>query len=176
MSHRIRVQASPLTMDDVIRITGEIAQASHELRVETEKLNKRIDALKATCEEAHKARANEINDKTQQLSRWAAANPSLFKKNRSIDLPRASIGFRLGHPSVKLIKNVEVSVAVAALLKLRNGERFVTRPEPKLNKPNIIAMRTVMKKHFEECGIVISQTDRFYVEPKAEAPLGVVEP
>lgn len=174
MSRRIRINASPLTMDDVIRITGEIAHASHVLRVDTEKMNKRIDALKATYEEAHNALASEISDKTKQLAQWAAGNPKLFATSRSIEFPRAIIGFRLGQPNVKLAKDVSLADAVTGLLQLPNGEQYITQPEPTINKAAIIAQRKEMKAKFAECGITVGQTDRFYVDPKAEEPVEAI--
>lgn len=170
MSRRINVTVQDLTWDDVVRISGEIAEASAALAVDTAVLTQEIDQVKAAHQDIQNTLASEISAKTEQLERWASAHPESFTDRRSIDLPRAIIGFRMGQPTVKLIKGASSSMAVEKLLQLPDGEQFVTVAKPQLNKPVIVAQRDTLQDEFRACGIKIVQEERFFIDPKAQQP------
>jgi len=173
---RIKVEVPALSADDLIRITGEIAEASHDLAVDTERMNKRVDEVKAKHEEAQATLANEIKIKTDLLERWASANPDRFAERKSLEFPRAIIGFRLGTPRVKTLKGISEEEALKALAALEDGERFIRRPEPELNKPAIIAARTSAESlaDLKSCGLEVAQKTSFFVEPKSESSMEAV--
>lgn len=171
---RIKITVPDLTMDDFIRITGEVSEAHHALVSDNAMLTQQIDNLKAAHEVTQATLAQEIKTKSDLLERWASANRDLFGDKKSLDLPRALVGFRTGQPSVKLTKGWSVSDAVDSLQRLRDGDQFITQAKPTLNKPAILSQREAMGGVFAKCGIEIVQEERFFIEPKAEGPAEVV--
>lgn len=169
-TRRIKVTVPDLSMDDIVRITGEISAAHHALAVDTEQMNRKLDAVKAGHQERQTMLAAEIKSKTELLERWASANPQAFGERRSIDLPRAVVGFRLSNPSVKPTKGMGIADIVEHLLREPGGDRFVRMAKPELDKPAILAEREALSDLFARCGIKIVQEERFFIEPKSEQP------
>lgn len=167
-SRRIKVQAPELTYDDVVRITGEIAAAHHALQLDVDQMNKKIDAIKAAHQVRQSAPAEEIKTKTAVLERWAINHREIFGDRRSLDLPRAVIGFRTSTPSVKPVKGMTIGDVIENLLRMPGGDRFVRYPKPELDKQAVLAERDAFSDLFEKVGIQIVQEERFFIEAKAE--------
>jgi phage host-nuclease inhibitor protein Gam len=135
---RIKITVPDLTMDDFVRIAGEVSEAQHAMDTDTAMVNQQIDNLRAAHEELQSRLAQEIKTKSDLLERWASAHREAFGDRKSLDLPRALVGFRTGQPTVKITKGWSVSDAVESVLnKLEDGAQFISQAKPTLNKPAI---------------------------------------
>lgn len=171
---RIKINVPDLTMDDFIRLTGEVSEAQHALDSDTALVNQQIDNLRAAHEVVQSKLAQEIKTKGDLLERWASAHREVFGDKKSLDLPRALVGFRTGQPTVKITKGWSVADAVESLLRRTDGSQFVSQAKPTLNKPAILAQREAMAGVFETCGVEIVQEERFFIEPKQDQPAEVL--
>lgn len=167
---RIKIDAPMLTHDEAVIITGEIAEASHALSVDAEQMNKKLDAIKAEHEDRQLVLSAVITEKTALLERWINANPDVLGTSRSIEFPRAVVGFRRGMPQVKPIKGMTFSAVLRLIAGESDGYRFISVRPPELNKPAIIAARESETELFARVGIEVIQVDRFYVDPKTSPP------
>lgn len=170
---RIKMTVTELTMDDVIRITGEIAESQHELKTDTDLVNQQIDKIKAEHEQKQADLALAIKVRIEQLERWAVANPEAFADTRSIDLPRATVGFRVGNPTVKTTKGVREPEAIEYLMKY-GGAEYVRFGKPTLDKESIIRDFEIKADTFNKSGIQIVQLERFYVDVKGDQPIEAI--
>lgn len=170
MAKRIKIDAPMLTHEEVVTVTGEIAAAAHALALDAERMNKKVDTLKRQHEEKQAALSAVIRIKTELLERWANANPQQFGERRSIDFPRAVIGYRLTTPRVETTKGVTHAAAIEQLAREPNGAQYIRVKAPELNKPAIIAARETDAELFSRAGIVVTQGETFFVSPKTDGP------
>lgn len=104
---------------------------------------------------------------------WALANKqTLFSdRKKSLGFLRGTVGFRCLPPSVETEQGWTFKSAVAALLW---GRAFLRRPEPTLDKQELLRQRERLLKSGPEklaaVGLRIAQPEEFYFEPKTEAP------
>ena len=158
----------PQSLADVEELLAQVAASD----AATRKVTAQMDAEITRIREKYAAildRENERCDEAEeQIASWAELNKEAFGEKRSMVLTHGTIGWRLGNPAVKLRARVR---AEAALERVRaNAPEFIRRTE-ELDKQAILAAyaaRGLTDAQLEPLGLRITQTERFFVEPKTE--------
>lgn len=158
----------PLTIDDVEQMMAAYATADAARRKITAQLDAEITRLREKYAPALDRENERCDEAEEQIASWAELNKEAFGEKRSMVLTHGTIGWRLGNPAVKLRARVR---AEAALERVRaNAPEFIRRTE-ELDKQAILAAyaaRGLTDAQLEPLGLRITQTERFFVEPKTE--------
>lgn len=102
------------------------------------------------------------------LQAYATENQTeLFAKKKSLDMAHGTIGFRTGTPKLKTLKGFTWASALNLLKEFL--PEFIRKTE-EVAKDRLLADRDVdgMNEKMAKCGIVVTQDETFYVEPKQE--------
>lgn len=108
----------------------------------------------------------------KELEAWAESEAAGWAK-RSIDTPFGSFGFRVGQPTVSLIKKIAKSFD-AALELLKGPLPAYVRDVPQIDKAQILADNTAKvldPQALAECGLEVKQDDEFWIETTASKDL-----
>ncbi len=94
----------------------------------------------------------------------------LFPGKKSIDFLLATVGFRTEPPSVEKNFRKDTWSAIAQRLEaLEWGARYVSTPEPEVDKQALLADREKLSAgQLSEAGIRFEQDELFYITPKSE--------
>jgi phage host-nuclease inhibitor protein Gam len=152
---------------DYVRATIERTQLQTALDAEVAAVTKRHQA-------AILAKDAEIARLEQSVYLYCAQNRAgLFPDKKSIDTPLAVVGFRFGKPAVdKVGSKVAWKDVVTRLLGLDWGADYVRDGEPEVDKSKILAnANTLTAEQLATAGILISQEETFYIEPKPETAI-----
>ena len=115
--------------------------------------------------EGHK---KEIKKLTTECAQFAASNmQSIFGKNKSSETALARFGFRLGQPTVKNANKLKDCDVMAALLKEKDSESYISK-KLSLDKS---AIRTAIENGVEwlKKFFYVAQDESFYIEAKIES-------
>ena len=102
------------------------------------------------------------------LQAYATENQTeLFAKKKSMDMAHGTIGFRTGTPKLKTLKGFTWASALNLVKEFLPD--FIRKTE-EVAKDKLLADRDVegMNEKMARCGIVVTQDETFYVEPKQE--------
>jgi len=116
------------------------------------------------------------------LQSFATENQAeLFTKKKSLDMAHGTIGFRTGTPKLKTLKGFTWASALTLVKKFMPG---YVRTNEEIAKDKLLADRELEAVEFienditkkqvpmgtamAECGIMVTQDETFYVEPKKE--------
>ena len=115
------------------------------------------------------------------LQGFAAEHPELFARKKSLDMVHGTIGFRTGTPKLKTLKGFTWASALTLVKKFMPG---YVRTNEEIAKDKLLADRELEAVEFienditkkqvpmgtamAECGIMVTQDETFYVEPKKE--------
>ena len=116
------------------------------------------------------------------LQSFATENQAeLFTKKKSLDMAHGTIGFRTGTPKLKTLKGFTWASALTLVKKFMPG---YVRTSEEIAKDKLLADRELEAVEFienditkkqipmgtamAECGIMVTQDETFYVEPKKE--------
>ena len=119
------------------------------------------------------------------LQSFAMENQAeLFTKKKSLEMVHGTIGFRTGTPKLKTLKGFTWASALTLVKKFLPG---YVRTSEEIAKDKLLADRDLeavdfngndigmkqvpMSKAMSECGIMVTQDETFYVEPKKEESL-----
>lgn len=158
----------PQTLADVEGLMAQVAAADAAARKITAQMDAEITRIReryAAALDAEKA-AREAAE--EQIASWAELHKADFGERRSMALTHGTIGWRLGNPAVKLRVRVRAEQALE-MVKARLPEYVRTVEE--LDKAALLAAyagKALTDADLEACGLRISQTERFYLEPKTE--------
>lgn len=112
---------------------------------------------------------NSINSLTQQLQRWAEANPSEFPKDRkSIPMSAGTIGFRTGTPKLALLSRAWSWDKVLSSIKLSGFFPSFIRTKEEVDKDAILgdySDKIVADFELTALGLKVTQTESFFIEP-----------
>ena len=110
----------------------------------------------------------------KELEAWADQDSATWPK-KSIETPFGSLGFRVGNPTVVLIKKVAKNFD-AALELLQSRMSFFVRQVPQIDKEQILArareedwMET--EPQLAKCGLTVKQNDEFWIATNASKDL-----
>ncbi|MCK9420246.1 MAG: host-nuclease inhibitor Gam family protein [Nitrospirae bacterium] len=108
----------------------------------------------------------------KELEAWAEEDMSTWGK-RSIETAFGSLGFRVGQPTVTLIKKIAKKWdAALELLTLYHG--VYVREIPEIDKAQILADKTagiLDEPRLAESGLAVKQDDEFWIETAASKDL-----
>ncbi len=158
----------PQTLADVEALMAQVAAADAATRKITAQMDAEITRIReryATALDAEKA-AREAAE--AQIASWAELHKADFGDRRSMTLTHGTLGWRLGNPAVRLRARVK---AEQALEQVRQRLPEFVRSVEELDKAALLAAysgKAVTDADLEACGLKVTQTERFYVEPKTE--------
>lgn len=176
-----------------IIITGVTREAADEAfakyakaDAESAKITADIELQCAKIREKYAGRLAELDAaKTvafDTLQSFATENQAeLFSKKKSLDMAHGVIGFRTGTPKLKTLKGFTWASALTLVKKFMPG---YVRTSEEIAKDKLLADRELEAVEFienditkkqvpmgtamAECGIMVTQDETFYVEPKKE--------
>lgn len=158
----------PQSLADVEGLMAQVAAADAATRKITAQMDAEITRVReryATALDIEKAVREAAEE---QIASWAELHKADFGDRRSMALTHGTIGWRLGNPAVKLRARVK---AEQALEQVRQRLPEFVRTVEELDKAallNAYAGKAITDGDLEACGLKVTQTERFYVEPKTE--------
>lgn len=128
-----------------------------------------MDAEITAVRERYEATINECNkfleEKTELIRAWAENNPSEFK-GKSADFVHATIGWRIGQPTLKTLAGWTWDRVLEKLKSLPNLLHYV-RTKEEVNKQAIISDREgIGSELLRLMGVKVVQEESFFVDPK----------
>lgn len=128
--------------------------------------DKATDVQKVTDKYADKLKAEEesISTAYATVMDYCEQNrDKVFGDEKSIKTPIATLGFRLGKPSISIKEDVDAKALPGLFVKKGLAEYLVTKQD--LDKNKIIAAREDSKftKKLEGMGLTIGQEESFYI-------------
>jgi phage host-nuclease inhibitor protein Gam len=108
----------------------------------------------------------------KELEAWAEGDAASWGK-RSFETAFGTMGFRVGQPTVVLIKRIAKKWDAALELLRLHLEQYV-REVPEIDKAQILADKTagvLDVPQLAECGLEVRQEDEFWVETSASKDL-----
>lgn len=150
------------------------------------KINAEIELQCAKIREKYQERLTVLTAEREQafetLQAFAVENKSeLFAKRKSLEMAHGTIGFRLGTPKLKTLKGFTWASALTLVKKFMPG---YVRTTEEIAKDRLLADRDLERVPFDcadipfneipmsramvECGIMVTQDEAFFVEPKSE--------
>ncbi len=158
----------PQSLADVEELLAQVAASD----AATRKVTAQMDAEITRIREKYAAildREKTLREAAEeQIASWAELNKADFGDRRSMVLTHGTIGWRLGNPAVKLRARVKADQALEQVK--RRLPEYVRRVE-ELDKAALLSAYTgkaISAEDLEACGLKITQTERFYCEPKSE--------
>lgn len=136
------------------------------------KINATIELLCAKIREKYQFELAVLTQEREQafdtLQAFATENQTeLFAKRKSLEMAHGIIGFRTGTPKLKTLKGFTWA---SALNLVKEFLPDFIRTTEEVAKDKLLADRDVegMGDKMAKCGIVVTQDETFYVEPKKE--------
>ena len=136
------------------------------------KINADVELQCAKIREKHADELTRLSDEREQafdtLQTYAVENQAeLFNKKKSLDMAHGTIGFRTGTPKLKTMKGFTWA---SALNLVREFLPSFIRTTDEIAKDKLLADRDTegMAEKMAQCGIMVTQDETFYVEPKKE--------
>ena len=168
-------EAADVAFATYAKADASINKIQAEIELQCAKIREKRQA-DLTRLEAEKAAAFET------LQAFAVENKSeLFAKRKSLEMAHGTIGFRLGTPKLKTLKGFTWASALTLVKKFMPG---YVRTTEEIAKDRLLADRELERVPFDcadiplneipmsramvECGIMVTQDEAFFVEPKSE--------
>ena len=158
----------PQTLEDVERLMGELALCDAARRRALAEMDAELKAVRdryAAALDAQDARREALE---AEIASWAELHKSVFGEKRSLVLTHGAIGWRLGNPAIRLRPRVKAEQALAMVKA--NLPAYVRTVE-ELDKAGLLAAvagHALDAEALAACGLRVTQTERFYCEPKTE--------
>ena len=150
------------------------------------KISAEIELQCAKIREKHQADLTRLTAERdaafETLQAFATENkPELFSKKKSLDMAHGTIGFRTGTPKLKTLKGFTWEAAKTLVKKflpdyIRTSEEIAKDKfladrdleEVEFIEGDITKKTVPMSEAMAECGILVTQDETFFVEPKKE--------
>ena len=160
-------------------IQGITAEQANDAFANYAKADAQINKINADielqCAKIREKRADELTrlgEEREQafdtLQAYAVENQAeLFTKKKSLEMTHGTIGFRTGTPKLKTLKGF----TWASVLNLvKEFLPSFIRTTEEIAKDKLLADRDAegMGEKMAQCGIMVTQDETFYVEPKKE--------
>lgn len=158
----------PQSIADVEGLLAQVAAADAAVRKITAQMDAELTRIREKYAAALDAEKATREGAEEQIACWAELHKADFGERRSMALTHGIIGWRLGNPAVKLRARVKAEAALEQA-KVRLPEYVRTLEE--LDKAAILnayAAKALTDADLDPCGLKVTQTERFYVEPKTE--------
>lgn len=158
----------PTNMGEVEALMAEVARADAAERKLTAQMDVEIAKVRDKYAEALSCERRRRQCAEEDLASWASLNKQVFGARRSLQLTHGVIGWRLGTPALRLRTRVKAEMAFERV-KQHLPEFIRTKEE--VNKEALLAAYAgaqVTADLLLGCGYQVTQTERFYVEPKSE--------
>lgn len=174
MTKKEQLKIAALSRDQIAEVAGLFTEKKIDLDAVTAEMNGELDAVRAR----YAGRIGEImaamSEAQETVQVWSEANKDAeFDKARSLELPRAFVGFRLGNFKVVCAKGIKQADAAAMLERLPWGKDYV-RHSVELNKEQLIADREKLTAaQTAKAGIAIVQEEHWFIEAKVDEPAEV---
>ena len=158
-------------MEDMTKIEGlmaEVAMADAAERRLTAQMDAELTRVRERYAEALEVERTRREKAEEQLASWAELHKEAFGARRSMKLTHGVMGWRLGTPALKLRNRVKAAMAFDQV-KARLPEYIRIREE--VNKEALLAAhagKQITDDLLAQVGYQVTQTERFYVEPKTE--------
>lgn len=140
---------------------AQIQKINADIELQCAKIRERkADELTRLGEEREKA--------FDTLQAYAVENQAeLLTKKKSLEMAHGTIGFRTGTPKLKTLKGFTWA---SALNLVREFLPSFIRTTEEIAKDKLLADRDTegMGEKMAQCGIMVTQDETFYVEPKKE--------
>ena len=131
-------------------------------------LDDALRAARAEFEPGLTRLREDLELRTASAAVWAEAQTEAFAGARSLALAHGTLGWRAGHPALKLLPEVTWDDALARA-KAQAGARPYVRVREELNKQRLLADRVALGADgLERLGLQILQEQSFFVEPRLE--------
>lgn len=144
------------------------AEATNAINALDAAKNAEILAVEKKYEAQIEARKQELKAHAKLIEAWAMQNPTAFPKDKkSIEFPCGSIGHRTGTPTVKAIGGWTLDRAAIKLAA--DGQRQFLAVKETVSKELILAAvrdNAINAEWLRTYGLQITQTERFFIEPK----------
>ncbi len=147
------------------KASAESAKITAEIELQCAKIREKY-ATKLADLDVEKSNAFET------LQSYAMENQAeLFTKKKSLEMAHGTIGFRTGTPKLKTLKGFTWASALQLVKEFLPG--YIRQTE-EIAKDKMLADRDTQvadKTMFEQmakCGIMVTQDETFFVEPKVE--------
>ncbi len=151
-------------------IVGEIIQLRLEHTALTTEMEQELAAVQRKYQPRLMTLARQIQSRESGAYVWCHTNRPAFGEKKSLELPCATIGFRLTPPRVEKLLERDTWSAVARRLELLDwGKTFVSYAEPAPNKEALLRERVKLTtEQLHQAGISIAQDENFFIDPKSE--------
>ena len=159
---------TPQTLDDVERLLGELALKDARRRALTAKMDEQLKAIRDRYAADLDALDADQKALEEEIASWAELHKEAFGDKRSIVLTHGAIGWRLGNPAIRLRPRVK---AEQALQMVKDRLPQYVRTTEELDKAGLLAAvagKALDAEALAACGLRVTQTERFFCEPKTE--------
>ena len=158
------------TPDELGQVLGEYAEAT----LERERLENEIEIRCARIREECRARMEGLRATQESLlsdmAAYARLHPELFPEGRkSVELAHGTVGFRTGTPRVGFRRGTAEEDVLAALGE--EDSAVFSRVRRELDREAVLKAWSeggAPARRLEDCGIRVSQAERFFAEIKRE--------
>jgi phage host-nuclease inhibitor protein Gam len=164
-----RIKTTPITTREQMEtLVGEIAQLQIKRQRYTAEMNDRVARVRADYEEGNAQIDSQLKGKMALAQEWADANPAEFGKTRSIAMTHGDVGWRLGNPALKTIRNWTWDRVLEALTASSMFNGYI-RIKREVNKQALLDNREMYSAdQLKAIGVQVVQEDAFYIEPRIE--------
>ncbi len=169
MSKSSRLKAPSLSSrSEFVRCVDDLARTTVALRKLEARRDEQIQKIRAEWEPSVREAAARCESSTLLVEKYAEEHREevLPGKLKSGETALAVFGFRLGNPTLKLLKrgcSWEGVVAALKLLGLSQFIRVIEEPDK-----DGIKNANLPKEQLDQLGVRIDQNESFYVEPKEQ--------
>lgn len=158
-----------------IRSRPEAEAAVREIaamKLEEAKASAEMDTEMRLVEEKYAGHLSKLREametKIEQVRAWADANPEEFRERRSVELPDAVFGWRLGQPTIKTVSGWTWEAVLQGMLANPLWSEYI-RTKQEVNKLRLLADRVALGEEvLGGAGLRVAQEESFFVEPKLE--------
>ena len=171
---------SGVTRDEAEQAFARYAKADASIN----KMNAEIDLQCAKVRERYQDKISVLSTEREEafdtLQSFACEHQSeLFSRKKSLEMAHGVIGFRTGTPKLKTLKGFTWASALRLVKEFLPGyirttdeiakDKLLADRDTQLKVSECDGQREVaMSDQMAKCGIVVSQDETFYVEPKQE--------
>ena len=158
----------PEEIADIEALMAEVARADASVRQLTARMDAEMTKVREKYAQALELERSRRQGAEELLESWASLNKEAFGARRSMKLTHGVMGWRLGTPALRLRARIKAEMAFERVKQYL--PEFV-RVKHEVNKEALLAAhagKQVTDEQIIACGYQVSQTERFYVEPKTE--------
>jgi len=160
-----------LSREALDSVVAEVATLKLQYAAAKAALELEIAAIQERRQEHLLALAKQIESREAGVFVYCQQHRSaLFPDKKSLDLLLATVGYRTEPPSVEKCSKKDNWSAIARRLEaLPWGTRYITMPEPEVDKKALLADRDrLTAEQLSEAGIRFEQDELFYITPKSD--------